>query len=58
MPALGLRERSQHDQSANLGGVVVGHSGLEVLALRGRLAKLPTQPTEEAHRGLLGHSAD
>ena len=58
MPALRRGEVEQAEQAPRLGRVVVRDRGLEVLALRGRLAKLPTQPTEEAHRGLLGHPAD
>jgi hypothetical protein len=56
--SLGVAEVEQVEEAPSLRRVVVRDRRLEALALRGRLAKLPAQPTEEAHRGLLGHRSD
>src|SRR4249920_640642 len=53
---LGRGKWDQHDEPAGLGRVVIGHGGLEVLALRDRLAELPMQPAQQAHRRLVGHA--
>ena len=55
MAALGVAERSQLDEAANLVGVVVLHCCLQVLALRRLLPELPAQPAQEAHGGLVRH---
>ena len=55
MSQLGSGERDQPYEPAGLDWVVVGHGGLEVLALRRRLAQLPMQPAQQARRGLVGH---
>ena len=48
MPALLLGEGHLEDEPACLGGVVVLHGGLEVLAERDGLAELAAEPAEQA----------
>src|SRR4029079_17227593 len=48
-------EVEDREQAPRLGRVVVRDRGLEMLALRRRLAQLPAQPAEKAHRRLVGH---
>ena len=56
MSSLTGRERDQREEPTRLGGIVVGNRGFEVLTLRSRLAKLPAQPAQQAHRCLVGHT--
>ena len=58
MPALRVRERNQRDEPPGLGRVVVRHRGLEVLPHRGRLAELPPEPAQQAHRCLIRHARE
>ena len=46
---------AQSSARRRLGGIVVRHRRLEVLALGGRLPKLPAEPAQEAHSRLLRH---
>jgi hypothetical protein len=43
MPALRVRERGEPDEASHLGRVVVLDRGLQVLALRSRLAQLSAE---------------
>src|SRR6185503_7219282 len=52
---LGRGEVEDSDQTPRLSRVVVRDGGLEMLALRRRLAQLPAQPAAKAHRRLVGH---
>ena len=54
MVALGIAEVCRGDEAPRFGRVVVRDGGLEVLAERARLAKLPAEPAEEAHGSGVG----
>src|SRR5262245_47146837 len=54
--ALCVRERGEPDQAPHLGRVVVLDRGLQVLALRSRLAQLSAEPAQQAHGGLIRHA--
>src|SRR5687768_6054882 len=56
MAPLRVREGGEADEAAHLVGVVVEDRGLQMLALRCRLAKLSPQPAHEAHGCLIGHA--
>jgi hypothetical protein len=51
VPTLRVAELELLDEPSGLGGVVVLDRRLEVLALRRRLAELPTQPPQQTHLG-------
>ena len=51
--ALLVGEVEARDETSRLGRVVVLDSCLEVLAQRGRLRELASQPAEQAHLGCL-----
>jgi MoxR-like ATPase len=53
VPPLRRGERDRGDQPSSLRRVVVCDGGLQVLAQRRRLAKLPAQPPKQAHHRLI-----
>jgi hypothetical protein len=58
MTPLGVGERSHGDEPPYLDRVVVQDCGLQVLALRRGLPKLPPQPPQQAHGRLVGHEGE
>lgn len=57
MAPLRFGEVEEIEQPPSLVWVVVVHRRLQSLPLRRRLAELPPQPAQEAHPGLLSHTA-
>lgn len=55
MTSLCVAERHRLDDSPRLTRIVVRDRRLQTLALRRRLAELPSQPAEERDRLLRGH---
>jgi len=56
MASLRGAERDRPEEAPCLGRIVVRDRGLEVLALRCRLAELSPEPAKQAYSRLVGHT--